>query len=202
MNEYDGPQYTKVRNDFMMRSDLSAVEKLILIYLHSRFRLDGEPWDVNADEIRIELHLGYDSTDKALSKLKAKAWLTDNRTFRDADGHRVKSTVIQSRRGEVIAPDMDVESLVGKARLGTLIGESRSGYPDRESPTVIKDCPMKDSPNSNAHKTKPEWSATNEVRATCSCGWVSPTWHWGDQGPTDAKADAQRHEEKSLTIAA
>lgn len=152
--EYDGPPYSKVRQDFWERRDLNAVEKLILQYLHSRRSANGEPWDVNADQIRIVLHLGYDATDKALAKLKDKGWLTDNRQpSRDDNGQmrREKSVVIESRRGEVIVPDMaesgkpDTEQPDTIEHPGVSQGRTESGCPDLESPTVMDNPPMEDS---------------------------------------------------------
>lgn len=111
MNEYNGPEYSRVRHDFWERRDLSAVEKLILQWLHSRFGVDGQPWEVNTHQIAEALNLGRDATERALSKLKDKEWLTDNRgdlgLVRDkATGtiSRDKSLVIESRRSEVIVP--------------------------------------------------------------------------------------------------
>lgn len=102
-------KYTKVRNDFIERRDLSVTEKIILQYLYGRMRRDGQPWEVNSEQIRTALNLGRDATDKALSRLKTGGWLTDNRkAVRGNDGRirREKSAVIESRRPEIVALDV------------------------------------------------------------------------------------------------
>ena len=218
---YDGPTYTKVRNDFLERRDLSAVEKLILAWLHGRFRSDGQPWDVNADQIRVALNLGYDATDKALSKLKAKGWLTDNRTDRDAEGHRVKSVVIESRRGEVIAPDM--APIPGRESPTRDAPEVATKEPGRESPTWAStsddtehESPGRETPigisrsgkpdsneglshegQSNAraieHYMNVEGNVDRGERVVCSCGKKAPWRPYGDDLREQLKADKQDH---------
>jgi hypothetical protein len=136
---YNGPKYTKVRNDFLERRDLSITQKIILVYLHGRMRSDGQPWEVSSDQIRQALNLGHDATDKALSGLKDGGWITDNRAaVRGKDGRirRPRSTVIDLRRPEVVAIT-DVSA--GR----TESGHPGDGFPDRVSPTVMKNYQIK-----------------------------------------------------------
>jgi hypothetical protein len=172
-NEYDGPHYTKVRNDFLERSDLTTVEKLILIWLHGRMpRLDGLPWDANNYTIKTALNLGHDATDKALASLVRKGWL-DNAGRNESTGKLAKSTLAEWRHGEVIAPDAKDDDVSA--------GETFPGKPGRENPEGIsrtgkpgsnEGLSMKDSPH---EATVPEVDETTGlIRATCSCGGTGP----------------------------
>jgi len=98
-------KYTKVRNDFLERKDLTAAEKLILIYLHGRMTRDGQPWEVNREQIAGTLGIGVSAVRNALAKLRQDGWLTDNtKPVRTPRGiQRAKATPVESRRPEVIA---------------------------------------------------------------------------------------------------
>jgi hypothetical protein len=129
--------YTKVQNDILERADLTPAEKLILIYLYGRKRKDGRPWEVNREQIWTALGIGQDTVKSAISSLKAKGWITDNRTAAqgpDGRWRRTKATVVESRRREVVAPDVSA-------------GRTEGGIPTSVIPLVMKDGPMKDRPN-------------------------------------------------------
>src|SRR5689334_7753760 len=80
-------KYTKVRNEFLERQDLTPVEKLILIYLHGRMTRDGKLWEINREQIADSLGMGVGSVKAALASLIDKGWTTDNRkAVRGADG--------------------------------------------------------------------------------------------------------------------
>ena len=119
-------KYTKVRNDFLERRDLTVTQKIILIYLYGRMRRDGQPWQVDREQIWTALDLGQDATKTALRGLKADGWITDNRAAvcgPDGRWRRVSSTVIESRKSEIVAPDSEVSTdggfpTVGKPTVG------------------------------------------------------------------------------------
>lgn len=118
--------YTKVQNDLLERRDLSPAEKLILIYLHGRKRR-GQPWEVNAEYVWTELAMAPSTAKSALAGLKAKGWLTDNRkAIQGPDGRwrRGKSAVVESRRSDVVAPDVSP-------------GRTESGKPTSVIPPVM-----------------------------------------------------------------
>ena len=126
--------YTKVRNDFIERRDLTAVEKLILQYLHGRLG----SWEINPDQIRSALNLGHDATDKALSRLKRKGWLEGH--GRDERGYFRRSTLVTSRRSEVIAPDVSAgQSVPGNPGREVPGGISRPGKPGSNKGLSMKD---------------------------------------------------------------
>ena len=100
--------FSKVRYDFIESPGLTPTEKLILVYLYGRMRKDGKPWIVDPDQVSAALHLSLYATDKALGTLKDKGWITDNRKPVRGSGGRIRrprSVVIESRRGDVVAPD-------------------------------------------------------------------------------------------------
>lgn len=127
---YAGPKYTKVRNDFLERRDIGAVDMVILIYLHGRKRSDGQPWDVNAEQIQKALNLGREAVRAAIRRLKADGWLTDHKAARDSLGRitRRKAQVISSRCGEVVA-ETAISSQVGTWNGKPVPGITSNGKP-------------------------------------------------------------------------
>jgi hypothetical protein len=138
--------YTKIRNDFMERADLTPAEKLILIYLYGRKRSDGKPWEVNREQIWSALHIGQDTVKSAIAALKAKGYLTPNsEAIRGSDGRmrRPKSTVVESRRGEVVV----LATIGGHPPVGESIPNVSAGHTEGDTspygggPTEVENPP-------------------------------------------------------------
>jgi hypothetical protein len=104
-------KFTKVRNDFLERQDLTPDEKLILIYLHGRMRKGGRAWDIQRSQLQEALGLGQYTVRKALQHLRELGWITDNtKPYRDSSGRmrRAPATVVAGRKPEVVVPDRQV----------------------------------------------------------------------------------------------
>jgi hypothetical protein len=101
--------FTKVRNDWIERHDLTPTEKLVGMYLHGRMRRHGKPWLVDNDQIASALGITPYAAKKAVATLRRLGHTSDNRKpVRDASGQirRARAIVNRGRRGEVIAPDL------------------------------------------------------------------------------------------------
>lgn len=111
---YDGPKYTKVRNDFLTAPGLKPVDKLVLLYLGSKV---GE-WDVNMRQISRDLGIGRHSADDALTRLRRAGWISRPGPARDDQGQWSTHPGRLLNRDRVVVGDVTGTPLSGNVSAG------------------------------------------------------------------------------------